>query len=160
VLVAHATPFEQHYRETLGCVVSILCDARFHHPGRGFACKRAIGANHSAASVLPSFLDCFWLLGCACLIERRWSSSHEKLGQWDLAPHTRATAAASVAGREISRVSMFQIPDPELLGSVGSVPLWPGISSHADAALATDKPAQNQHDEAESKYKCFSKPIF
>src|SRR5260370_4899211 len=34
-------------------VVSIFCDARFYHAGRGFPCKGAIGVNHSAASGIP-----------------------------------------------------------------------------------------------------------
>ena len=68
VLVAHATPFEQHYRETLGALSQYFVTHGFTTP------DAALHANAQLARIIQQqasflgFLDCFWLLGCACLI--------------------------------------------------------------------------------------------
>ena len=68
VLVAHATPFEQHYRETLGALSRYFVTRGFTTP------DAALHANAQLARIIQQqasflgFLDCFWLLGCACLI--------------------------------------------------------------------------------------------
>ena len=68
VLVAHTTPLQQRYQETLGALSRYFA-------GHGFTTADAV--SHATAQLariiqqqaaLLGFLDCFWILGCACLI--------------------------------------------------------------------------------------------
>jgi DHA2 family multidrug resistance protein len=66
--VAHATPYDPPYRERLASLSR-------HFASSGFsAADAAVYAKAQLAHVLLqqasflSFLDCFWMLGCACLI--------------------------------------------------------------------------------------------
>ena len=68
VLVAHATPYDPPYRERLATLSR-------HFASSGFsAADAAVHAKAQLAHVIQqqasflSFLDCFWMLGCACLI--------------------------------------------------------------------------------------------
>ena len=67
VLVAHTTPLQQRYRETLG---ALSCYFAAH----GFTTADAV--SHATSQLARSiqqaaflgFLDCFWILGCACIV--------------------------------------------------------------------------------------------
>jgi MFS transporter, DHA2 family, multidrug resistance protein len=68
VLVAHVTPFDPPYRERFTSLSR-------HYAGGGFSTADAsLHAKAQLAHILQqqasflSFLDCFWMLGCACLI--------------------------------------------------------------------------------------------
>jgi len=68
VLVAHATPYDPPYLERLAAL-----SRQFAHGGFS-AADAAVHAKAQLAHVIQqqasflSFLDCFWMLGCACLI--------------------------------------------------------------------------------------------
>ena len=68
VLVAHATPFEQHYRETLGALSRYFVTHGFTAPDAALHAKAQLARIIQQQASLLGFLDCFWLLGCACII--------------------------------------------------------------------------------------------
>jgi MFS transporter, DHA2 family, multidrug resistance protein len=68
VLVAHATPFQQRYQETLGALSRYLATHGFTTADAALHAKAQLARTLQQQAALLGFLDCFWLLGCACLI--------------------------------------------------------------------------------------------
>src|SRR5262249_45579279 len=68
VLVAHATPFQQRYQETLASVTGYFATHGFTVPDAAFHAKAQLARNIQQQAAFLGFLDCFWVLGCACLI--------------------------------------------------------------------------------------------
>ncbi len=68
VLVAHATPFERHYRETLGVLSQYFVTHGFTTPDAALHAQAQLARIIQQQASFLGFLDCFWLLGCACLI--------------------------------------------------------------------------------------------
>jgi len=68
VLVAHATPFAQHYRETLDALSRYFVTHGFTTPDAALHAKAQLARIIQQQASFLGFLDCFWLLGCACLI--------------------------------------------------------------------------------------------
>jgi DHA2 family multidrug resistance protein len=68
VLVAHASPFDARYRETLNSIAKYFAARGFTTPDSALHAKAQLAHIILQQSALLGFLDCFWLLGCACLI--------------------------------------------------------------------------------------------
>src|SRR5712692_3044754 len=68
VLVAHATPFDQRFRETLTTLSRYFLTRGFTAPDAALHAKAQIARIIHQQAAFLGFLDCFWLLGCACLI--------------------------------------------------------------------------------------------
>ena len=68
VLVAHATPFQQHYQETLARFSGYFLTHGFTAPDAAVHAKAQLARIIQQQAALLGFLDCFWVLGCACLI--------------------------------------------------------------------------------------------
>lgn len=68
VLVAHATPFQQRYQETLGALSRYFASHGFTAPDAALHAKAQLARILLQQASLLGFLDCFWILGCACLI--------------------------------------------------------------------------------------------
>src|SRR5437016_12420135 len=68
VLVAHATPFEQRYRETLGALSRYFATHGFTNADAALHAKAQMARMIQEQAAFLGFLDCFWVLGCACLI--------------------------------------------------------------------------------------------
>src|SRR5213594_3347895 len=68
VLVAHATPFDQRFRETLATLSRYFLTRGFTAPDAALHAKAQIARIIHQQAAFLGFLDCFWLLGCACLI--------------------------------------------------------------------------------------------
>ena len=68
VLVAHATPFQQRYQETLGALSRYFASHGFTAPDAALHAKAQLARILLQQATLLGFLDCFWILGCACLI--------------------------------------------------------------------------------------------
>jgi DHA2 family multidrug resistance protein len=68
VLVAHATPLEQRYQETLGTLSRYFLTHGFTAPDAALHAKAQLARIIQQQAAFLGFLDCFWLLGCACLI--------------------------------------------------------------------------------------------
>jgi len=68
ILVAHTTPLDQRYRETLGKVTRYFAVHGFSTPDAALHAKAKLAMLIQQQAALLGFLDCFWLLGCACLI--------------------------------------------------------------------------------------------
>jgi len=68
VLVAHATPFKQRYQETLASVTSYFATHGFTAPDAALHAKAQLARIIQHQAVFLGFLDCFWVLGCTCLI--------------------------------------------------------------------------------------------
>jgi MFS transporter, DHA2 family, multidrug resistance protein len=68
VLVAHATPFQQRYQERLTSVTNYFATHGFTAPDAALHAKAQLARIIQQQAALLGFLDCFWLLGCACLI--------------------------------------------------------------------------------------------
>ena len=68
VLVAHATPFQQRYRETLERFSGYFLTHGFTAPDARAHAKAQLARIIQQQAALLGFLDCFWVLGCACLI--------------------------------------------------------------------------------------------
>ena len=68
VLVAHATPFQQRYQETLGELSRYFASHGFTAPDAALHAKAQLARILLQQASLLGFLDCFWILGCACLI--------------------------------------------------------------------------------------------
>jgi MFS transporter, DHA2 family, multidrug resistance protein len=68
VLVAHATPFQQHYQEKLDALSRYLAAHGFTAPDAALHAKAQLARIIQQQAAFLGFLDCFWLLGCACLI--------------------------------------------------------------------------------------------
>jgi DHA2 family multidrug resistance protein len=68
VLVAHATPLHQRYRQTLGTLSRYFETHGFTAPDAALHAKAQLARIIQHQAAFLGFLDCFWLLGCACLI--------------------------------------------------------------------------------------------
>jgi DHA2 family multidrug resistance protein len=68
VLVAHATPLHQRYRETLATMTRYFATHGFTAPDAALHAKAQLARMIQQQAAFLGFLDCFWLLGCACLI--------------------------------------------------------------------------------------------
>jgi DHA2 family multidrug resistance protein len=68
VLTAHATPYDQRYRETLTSVTGYLSARGFTVPDAALHAKAQLARIVEQQAAFLGFLDCFWFLGCACLI--------------------------------------------------------------------------------------------
>jgi DHA2 family multidrug resistance protein len=68
VLVAHATPLQQRYQETLGALSRYLITHGFTAADAALHAKAQLARILQQQAALLGFLDCFWLLGCACMI--------------------------------------------------------------------------------------------
>jgi MFS transporter, DHA2 family, multidrug resistance protein len=68
VLVAHATPFQQRYQETLGALSRYFAAHGFTSTDAALHAKAQLARIVQEQAAFLGFLDCFWILGCACLI--------------------------------------------------------------------------------------------
>ena len=68
VLVAHATPFQQRYQQTLERFSGYFLTHGFTAPDAAVHAKAQLARIIQQQAALLGFLDCFWTLGCACLI--------------------------------------------------------------------------------------------
>jgi len=68
VLVAHATPFQRRYQETLATLSRYFGTHGFTAPDAALHAKAQLARMIQQQAAFLGFLDCFWLLGCACLI--------------------------------------------------------------------------------------------
>jgi DHA2 family multidrug resistance protein len=68
VLVAHATPFQQRYQETLNTFSRYFLTHGFTAPDAALRAKAQLAGIIQQQAAFLGFLDCFWVLGCACLI--------------------------------------------------------------------------------------------
>src|SRR5215471_1907658 len=68
VLVAHATPFKQRYQETLASMTGYFATHGFTAPDAALHAKAQLARIIQQQAAFLGFLDCFWVLGCACLI--------------------------------------------------------------------------------------------
>jgi DHA2 family multidrug resistance protein len=68
VLVAHATPLRQRYQETLGALSGYFATHGFSAPDAALHAKAQLARIVQQQAAFLGFLDCFWVLGCACLI--------------------------------------------------------------------------------------------
>jgi MFS transporter, DHA2 family, multidrug resistance protein len=68
VLVAHATPFQSRYQERLQAISSYFVTHGFTVPDAALHAKAQLARLIQQQAAFLGFLDCFWLLGCACLI--------------------------------------------------------------------------------------------
>lgn len=68
VLVAHATPLSQRYQETLGTLSRYFVTHGFSAPDAALHAKAQLAQMIHQQAAFLGFLDCFWLLGLACMI--------------------------------------------------------------------------------------------
>ena len=68
VLVAHATPLQRRYQETLASLSSYFAAHGFTAPDAALHAKAQLARIIQQQAAFLGFLDCFWVLGCACLI--------------------------------------------------------------------------------------------
>src|ERR1700730_4877966 len=68
VLVAHVTPLQQRYLETLGTLSRHFVAHGFTAPDAALHAQAQLARIIQQQASLLGSLDCFWLLGCACLI--------------------------------------------------------------------------------------------
>ena len=68
VLVAHATPFQQHYQGTLDTLSRYFVTHGFSAPDAALHAKAQLAQIIHQQAAFLGFLDCFLLLGCACMI--------------------------------------------------------------------------------------------
>ncbi|HXN51922.1 MAG TPA: DHA2 family efflux MFS transporter permease subunit [Candidatus Acidoferrum sp.] len=68
VLVAHATPFQQRYQETLATLARYFVTHGFTAPDATLHARAQLARIVHQQAAFLGFLDCFWLLGCACMI--------------------------------------------------------------------------------------------
>jgi DHA2 family multidrug resistance protein len=68
VLVAHATPFQRRYQETLASLSQYFVTHGFSTPDAALHAKAQLARMIHQQAAFLGFLDCFWLLGCACMI--------------------------------------------------------------------------------------------
>jgi len=68
VLVAHATPFQQRYQETLAALSRYFVTHGFTAPDAALHANAQMAQMIHQQAAFQAFLDCFWLLGCACLL--------------------------------------------------------------------------------------------
>ncbi|HXN95796.1 MAG TPA: MFS transporter, partial [Candidatus Acidoferrales bacterium] len=68
VLVTHATPFQRRYQETVATLSRYFVTHGFTTPDAALHAKGQLARMIHQQAAFLGFLDCFWLLGCACLI--------------------------------------------------------------------------------------------
>jgi DHA2 family multidrug resistance protein len=68
VLVAHATPYDPPYRERLAALSRQFAGGGFSAADAAVHAKAQLAHIIQQQASFLSFLDCFWVLGCACLI--------------------------------------------------------------------------------------------
>jgi MFS transporter, DHA2 family, multidrug resistance protein len=68
VLVAHATPFQEQYRQTMDSLSRYLVTHGFTAPDAALHAKAQLARIVQQQAAFLGFVDCFWVLGCACLI--------------------------------------------------------------------------------------------
>src|SRR6202171_5671567 len=68
VLVAHVTPFQQRYQETLATLSRYFVTRGFTAPAPTLHAKAQLARMIHEQAAFLGFLDCFWLLGCACMM--------------------------------------------------------------------------------------------
>jgi DHA2 family multidrug resistance protein len=68
VLVSHATPLDRRYQETLAALSRYLQAHGFTAADTALHAKAQLARIIQQQASFLGFLDCFWLLGCACLI--------------------------------------------------------------------------------------------
>src|SRR5260370_13384753 len=68
ILVAHATPFQRRYQETVATLSRYFVTHGFTTPDAALHAKAQLARMIHQQAAFLGFLDCFWLLGCACLI--------------------------------------------------------------------------------------------
>jgi DHA2 family multidrug resistance protein len=68
VLVGHATPFDRPYRERLAALSQHYVSGGFSGADAAVHAKAQLGHIIQQQASILGFLDCFWLLGCVCLI--------------------------------------------------------------------------------------------
>jgi len=68
VLVAHATPFDPQYRATLDSLSHYFLSRGYTVPDAALHAKAQLARLVLQQASFLSFMDCFWLLGVACLI--------------------------------------------------------------------------------------------
>jgi MFS transporter, DHA2 family, multidrug resistance protein len=68
VLVAHATPFDPQYRATLDSLSHYFLSRGYTVPDAALHAKAQLARLVLQQASFLSFMDCFWLLSCACLI--------------------------------------------------------------------------------------------
>ena len=90
VLVAHITPFQQRYQETLAALSRYFATHGFTAPDAALHAKAQLARILQQQAALLGFLDCFWVLGCACLIGAPLVFFTRKIRSAGPAPHTNA----------------------------------------------------------------------
>jgi DHA2 family multidrug resistance protein len=68
VLVAHATPFQQQYQRRLTTLSQYFASHGFTAPDAAVHAKAELARLVQQQASYLGFMDCFWLLGCACMI--------------------------------------------------------------------------------------------
>jgi MFS transporter, DHA2 family, multidrug resistance protein len=68
VLAAHVTSYQPRFRETLGAFSRYFATHGFSAPDAALHAKAQLARLIQQQAAILGFLDCFWLLGCACLI--------------------------------------------------------------------------------------------
>jgi len=68
VLVAHATPFDPQYRATLDSLSHYFLSRGYTVPDAALHAKAQLARLVLQQASFLGFMDCFWLLSCACLI--------------------------------------------------------------------------------------------
>jgi MFS transporter, DHA2 family, multidrug resistance protein len=68
VLVSHATPLDHRFQETIASLSRYFVAHGFTVPDAALHAQAQIARLIQQQAALLGFLDCFWLLGCACLI--------------------------------------------------------------------------------------------
>lgn len=68
VLVSHATPLDHRFQETLATVSRYFVAHSFTASDAALHAKAQLARIIQQQAAFLGFLDCFWLLGCACLI--------------------------------------------------------------------------------------------
>ena len=68
VLVSHVTPFDRHLQETLAMLSRYFAAHGFTASDAALHAKAELARIIQQQAAFLGFLDCFWFLGCACLI--------------------------------------------------------------------------------------------
>lgn len=68
VLVAHATPLRLGYQETLGALSRRFVTHGFSTPDAVVHAQAQLAHIIQQQAAFLGFLDCFWVLGCACIV--------------------------------------------------------------------------------------------
>src|SRR5215470_7290206 len=68
VLVAHATPFDAQYQSRLTSLTNYFASRGYTIPDAALHAKAQLARIIQQQAAFLGFLDCFWVLGCACLI--------------------------------------------------------------------------------------------